>query len=159
MEREASKLAGVPETMLIPLWCKAAETERPGGIIQDDKSLEIIARIDYDFSRFQDACLTSFAIVTRTEIIDEMVTEYLNRRPKGTIVNLGSGLDTRFSRVDNGKMKWIDIGHQGLLPFLLHLQVNTLSKFDYPQNHKRQIQYRHSRLFQPNSNHFHYLSL
>ena len=55
MNKEKNKLSDVPETMLIPLWCRAMETEILNGIIKDNKSLEIIAQIDYDFSRFQSA--------------------------------------------------------------------------------------------------------
>jgi len=109
MKKETNRLSGVPETMLIPLWCKAMETGMPNGIIDDSKSLEIIAQIDYDFSRFQSAEVSRFSVITRTEIIDEMVTAYLNRHPEGTVINLGSGLDTRCSRLDNRKMRWIDI--------------------------------------------------
>ena len=75
--------------MLIPLWCKAMETEMPNGIIEDSKSLEIIAQIDYDFSRFQSAEVSRFSVITRTEIIDEMVTAYLKDQPEGTVINLG----------------------------------------------------------------------
>ncbi len=99
----------MPETMLIPLWCRAMETEIPNGIIKDNKSLEIIAQIDYDFSRFQSAEVSRFSVITRTEIIDEMVTAYLESQPEGTVINLGAGLDTRCSRLDNNKMQWIDI--------------------------------------------------
>ncbi len=109
MKKEKNKLSGVPETMLIPLWCKAMETERPNGIIKDSKSLEIISQIDYDFLRFKGAKVSQFAVITRTEIIDEMVNAYLKSQPEGTVINLGSGLDTRCSRLDNGKMYWIDI--------------------------------------------------
>jgi O-methyltransferase involved in polyketide biosynthesis len=109
MKKEKNKLSGVPETMLIPLWCKAMETEMPNGIIEDRRSLEIIAQIDYDFSRFQSAEVSRFAVITRTEIIDEMVTAYLKNQPEGTVINLGSGLDTRCSRLDNKKMRWIDV--------------------------------------------------
>ena len=120
MKREGKKLSGVPETMLIPLCCKARETEMPNGIIEDGKSLEIIAQIDYDFSRFQNAEVSHFSVVTRTEIIDEMVNGYLKDQPEGTIINLGSGLDTRCTRLDNGRMRWIDID----LPEAIEMREN-----------------------------------
>ena len=95
--------------MLIPLWCKAAETEMPNGIIEDSKSVEIIDQIDYDFSRFQNAEVSRFSVVSRTEIVDERVTAYMQKEPEGTVINLGSGLDTRCSRLDNKRIRWVDV--------------------------------------------------
>lgn len=46
------KLAGIPETMLIPLWARAVETKRSVPIIRDSKAVEMVSQIEYDFSRF-----------------------------------------------------------------------------------------------------------
>jgi len=42
-------------------------------------------------------------------IFDRETAEFVYRHPEGTIVNLGAGLDTRFFRIDNGKIRWFDI--------------------------------------------------
>ncbi len=46
------KLKGIPETLLIALWARAAATREPEPIIRDDEAVEMVSRIDYDFSRF-----------------------------------------------------------------------------------------------------------
>lgn len=33
----------------------------------------------------------------------------MDAHPEGLVVNLGAGLDTRFYRLDNGTITWIDI--------------------------------------------------
>jgi O-methyltransferase involved in polyketide biosynthesis len=33
----------------------------------------------------------------------------VDAHPEGLVVNLGAGLDTRFYRLDNGTITWIDI--------------------------------------------------
>lgn len=45
----------------------------------------------------------------RTRKFDALVRDFLIRNPVGTVVNIGCGLDTRFSRVDNGKLTWYDL--------------------------------------------------
>ena len=46
------ELSGIPETLLIPLWARASEKDRKNPIITDEKAVEIISQIDYDFSKF-----------------------------------------------------------------------------------------------------------
>ena len=38
-----------------------------------------------------------------------MVLDFLTRNPDGIVVNIGCGLDTRFSRIDDGKVEWYDL--------------------------------------------------
>jgi len=103
------KLTGVPETMLIPLYSRAIETQRPDGIINDEKAVEMMARIDYDFSRFADGNATQTGVAIRTEIFDEQVRAFIAANPDGVIVNLGAGLDTRYFRMDNGRILWYEL--------------------------------------------------
>jgi O-methyltransferase involved in polyketide biosynthesis len=48
-------------------------------------------------------------MVARTAILDAQVRAFLARHPEGLVVNLGAGLDTRFHRLDNGKLQWMEI--------------------------------------------------
>ena len=42
-------------------------------------------------------------------LFDEQVGRFLKSFPDGIVVNMGCGLDTRFPRVDNGKVLWFDL--------------------------------------------------
>ena len=95
----APKLSGVPETLLIPLWARAAEHDMPRPIVQDQRAVELVERIDYDFSRFQKSRFSQLGVAVRTQLLDDAVRGFLARAPKKPlIINLGAGLDTRHAR-------------------------------------------------------------
>ena len=102
-------LRGVSETQLITLWARAAETKQEKPIIKDNKAIEIVNKIEYDFSRFNKDRLTQVMVAVRTEILDNATTAFIEKYPDAVIINLGCGLDTRFSRLDNGKIHWYDL--------------------------------------------------
>ena len=93
------QLSGIPETMLIPLWAKAAETRHPRPIIRDPKAVEMVSRIDYDFARFEKSRLTQVGVSIRTLVLDLAAGRFLSRHPGAVVVNLGAGLDTRQDRL------------------------------------------------------------
>lgn len=64
-------LEGVPETLLIPLWARAVEAEQEDPIIKDDLSVEMVEKIEYDFSKFDNAWMSQTGVVIRTEILDK----------------------------------------------------------------------------------------
>ena len=100
---------GVPITMLIPLYARAAETQAPQPMIRDEDAVQMVAAIDYDYSTFADDAATLLGIAIRTQVLDEFAGEYIAQHPDACIINLGAGLDTRFSRVDNGRVRWYDL--------------------------------------------------
>ena len=46
----------------------------------------------------------------------------MDAHPEGLVVNLGAGLDTRFYRLDNGTIAWIDIDLPEVVAFRQKLQ-------------------------------------
>ena len=107
-----SELQEVSETLLITLYLRNRETKRENGIIKDYKSVEIINSVNYDFSKYksQYASKLNQAIISiRTEIIDQFVINFIAQHSHATIVNLGTGLCTRFFRIDNGLINWFGI--------------------------------------------------
>lgn len=106
---DTKKLTGVPETLLVALYLRAAETQRANGIIRDEKAVEMIQSIKYDFSRFKKAWASQVGVAVRTEILDEATTAFISQYPDATVVNMGAGLCTRFSRVDNGRIIWYEL--------------------------------------------------
>lgn len=107
-ERTPVALGDVQETMLIPLYARAVETRRERGLIHDPLSAEMVDAIDYDFRRF-DQPVTLYGCVLRTSVFDGWVRDFLGEHPTGTVVEVGAGLNTRFERVDNGSMHWVDL--------------------------------------------------
>lgn len=104
-----AKLTCVPETLLIPLWTRAVETGRPDAIIKDEKAVEILPGIDYDFSKFEKSWMSQVGVSVRTELLDKATNAFIKQYAEAVIINLGAGLDTRFARLDDGKIKWYDL--------------------------------------------------
>ena len=101
-------LTGVSETLLTTLYLRSQETKRKDGIIQDDKSIEIVNKINYNFAD-RDSQFNQALIAIRTKIIDEAVTNFIDRYSTATIVNLVTGLCTRYFRLDNNLLDWFCI--------------------------------------------------
>jgi O-methyltransferase involved in polyketide biosynthesis len=101
------ELGAVQETLLIPLYARAKETLRAQPLLVDDKALELVRSIDYDFTKFRRGP-SIVGCVLRTAIFDEWVRAFLRRFPEGTVVEIGAGLNTRFERLDNGVAHWVE---------------------------------------------------
>ncbi|MEM9563308.1 MAG: class I SAM-dependent methyltransferase [Actinomycetota bacterium] len=101
-------LGAVQETLLIPLLGRARETEKPDGLIDDRRAVEIVERLDYDFSKWEGGRSLPGATL-RTRMFDTWVEEFLAANPTGTVVELGCGLNTRADRLDNGQATWFDL--------------------------------------------------
>lgn len=107
--RVEPRLSGVEETLLLPLWARSAETQRPDAIIEDPTAVSLLREIDYDFERFAHDWKSQLAIAVRTRLIDDAVGRFIHRHPAALVVNLGAGLDSRFFRLDNGELCWYDL--------------------------------------------------
>lgn len=109
MQTEKFELVPVSETLYIPLAARAAETNRDNPVITDRKSAEIISRIDTGGKITDGGNVSTHGIIARTKVIDDEVKKILEKCPDAVIINLGAGLDTRISRIDNGFLKWYDL--------------------------------------------------
>ena len=104
-----ASLKDVPETLLYPLKSRYIETKKKNGVISDPKSVEILDALDYDPTRTKLFVISQVGACLRTIIIDEQVTKLLESSADAIVVNIGCGLDTRFPRVDNGRVLWFDL--------------------------------------------------
>lgn len=106
---EEISMQGVPETMLQTLYARAAYSNKPKHKFYDAKSVEIVSKMNYDFSKAEKDSMMSSGVIARTILLDRMVKDFVKDNPNGTVVNIACGLDTRFYRVDNGKIRWYNI--------------------------------------------------
>ncbi|HTI44762.1 MAG TPA: class I SAM-dependent methyltransferase [Candidatus Nitrosotalea sp.] len=100
-------LTGVPETMLWTLYNRAIEAKKPCGLIQDSEAARLYDALDYDFARHFGLADGSHAV--RAAEFDVIVRTWLQQHPDGWVVALGEGLETQFSRVDNGRLNWLTV--------------------------------------------------
>lgn len=109
---QTGKLSGVAETLFIPLYIRACETLRPDALIKDEKAEALMQRGVYDFARIKQMKIDEHdktTIVLRNRQFDRHVRDFLERFPESVVVHIGCGLDSRFERVDNGKVAWYDL--------------------------------------------------
>lgn len=111
---ETQKLTGLPSTLLITVWARAAETLSSDPLIEDPYAVEIYEKHKARFSGLD--TMSSFVkrsgtlgCAIRTRCFDREVSAFIEKHPTGTIINIGCGLDARSLRLDNGQASWFDI--------------------------------------------------
>lgn len=102
------QLGDIQATAIIPLAIKAAETMREHPRFTDHKAVEIVQRLGIDTAQY-DKFMSREGVVARTIMLDRQLGEILEESPDTVIVNIGAGFDSRFDRVDNGKIWWFDL--------------------------------------------------
>lgn len=108
---EKFDLKGVQETLLLPLWGRAVETQKEKPLLIDKEAVRIINSIDYDFTQIERKVnkLSMASWIARSIFFDQRITDYLCQNPDGTVINIGCGLDTTYERVNNGKSMWYEL--------------------------------------------------
>ena len=104
---EKITLSGVPETMLQTVYARAKETKTRGAIT-DNKAVEIIDRLDYDFSMADKDAAMHSGVIARTIVLDKLVKTYLAGHGGAVVVNIACGLDTRCYRME-GYAHWYNL--------------------------------------------------
>jgi O-methyltransferase involved in polyketide biosynthesis len=100
----------IQETLILPLWGRAFETKKKNPRIIDEKAVEIMKSIEYDFSDIEKTqAFSQHGWVARSLHTDRMASKFIKQHPKATIVNIGCGMDTTFSRIDNGKIMFYEL--------------------------------------------------
>ncbi|KIX11904.1 class I SAM-dependent methyltransferase [Dethiosulfatarculus sandiegensis] len=102
-------MGGVSETLLITVYLRAKESARKDGIISDKLAEDWVGRMGYNFQKFDKDRLSGVGVSVRTEVFDEVASQFLKKNPNGIIVNIGAGLCTRFQRIDNGSATWFEL--------------------------------------------------
>jgi O-methyltransferase involved in polyketide biosynthesis len=128
------RIDGVTKTLLIPLWARAKESQRPQPLLSDPWAAQIVenlravtnyrdclAGMDRSFDKFY-----QISQIVRAKCLDDEINDFLAVHSCGTVVNIGAGLDTTFARVDNGLLTWYDLD----LPEVIDLRRRYLPETD-----------------------------
>jgi len=89
-------------------------------VINDILSVRLVALLDEQFRDSDSTILNAMvnrklpkrlpvSMGLRTRAFDRYVSTFISEHPDAIIINLGCGLDTRFSRVDNGTVDWYNV--------------------------------------------------
>jgi O-methyltransferase involved in polyketide biosynthesis len=121
---DISKWSNLSRSLLLPLYFRAAETKRDNPILIDDKAEEIIKSLDFDFSMIDGYNIIQTATVMRESVFDDLAKDFLAKNPESVVINIGSGLDTRFFRLDNKKVIWYELD----LPEVINVRKDLFSE-------------------------------
>lgn len=142
-------LPDVAETGMLTFYCHVIESQNPNPILQDEKAIEISRQLNPILANSSSKLMRDLArgkvtkelvvhITLRAKKYDEYVRSFLKENPDGILVNIGCGMDSRFHRVDNGKMTCFDLDLPEMIEFKKRFYEETdryhliaASVFDY----------------------------
>ncbi len=111
-EVPVQNLGGVAETLLLPLYIRAMEAQRPDALLKDEKAVALIEKLHPDASWVAQMRVDEddkVGLVLRNREFDRYARDYLARHAEAVVVHIGCGLDSRYERVDNGQVEWYDL--------------------------------------------------
>ena len=109
MDKIKVKMGAVPETMLQTMYARARESQKPDAVIHDDKAVEIVQKLDYDFSLADKDAPMSSGVIARTIILDRLVSDFFEKHPNSVVINIACGMDTRCYRNEGRYARWYNI--------------------------------------------------
>lgn len=119
-------LEGTPRTMFITMLARARETQRSNALFQDKKAVEMQRQLDGIFETQKGDWKSETGVIIRTTILDTYIGDFIRQNPNAVCINIGCGLDTRFYRLNNGKIKWYDID----LPEVIALRKKLIGEHE-----------------------------
>lgn len=105
----------VQETLVIPLYARRLCTERFPRTFQDHAAMELMERLDYDFSGLEEKSESMMQVfgalecAMRQKDLAWEIQDYLKIHPKAAVVNLGCGLDQTGRSCENGSCRIYNI--------------------------------------------------
>ena len=113
-------IGDIAATSFVTLYCHALESLSDDPILSDPKSVGIMNELNKTLSppdHMLDRILVAGTldkrlvvhIAIRAKKYDDYARNFLQRFPEGVVVNIGCGLDSRFLRIDNGRVVLYDL--------------------------------------------------
>ena len=105
-------LSSLAQTLLIPLYLRARETQRPDALVRDERAAALVQQLNIAPAEVADAQVEDemqVALLLRSREFDRRARTFLAHGPGAVVVHLGCGLDQRFERVDDGQVEWYDL--------------------------------------------------
>jgi O-methyltransferase involved in polyketide biosynthesis len=136
-------------TMLLMLYGRVMESRSSDPIIIDPRGEEIVEKINdqlissscktlQNLGRFKLGKRLAVHAAIRARQYDLYTIEFMKENPDCTVINLGCGMDTRFFRIDNGRIIFYDLDLPEVISFKRNLLDETerykmlgCSVFDY----------------------------
>lgn len=98
----------VNNTLFIPLYGKAA-VSKMGIILNDSDAIDIWNKHGFEMEGKSKSKWLAYNMAMRARIFDDWTKEQINNNPDSLVLHLGCGLDSRYRRINNLAVKWLDI--------------------------------------------------
>ena len=85
-EKIKPELNGVAETMLLTFYARAQYSKSKKHAFYDAKAVELVERLDYDFSSASKDVAMGGGTIARTLVFDELVRDFLQKHPDAVVV-------------------------------------------------------------------------
>lgn len=100
----------VEDTLYVPMLGRIYASENFKEILSDNKALSLREKLPKAIlENDTQTQYTYLASASRSANMDRYIADFLKRKPDGIIVQLGCGLETTFSRNDNGHTLWYGV--------------------------------------------------
>ena len=96
-------------TKILRSYTRAKESGKKDAKIKDDMAMEIVSKLDYDFSKADQDKTMAYGVIARTIVLDHMVEQYLQENLNTIVVNIACGMDTRCYRMQGKYLRWYNI--------------------------------------------------
>lgn len=128
MSNNPITLPDVAQTGLLTLYCHVIESGNPDPILRDEKAVEIARQLDPLLAGSSNRLLRKLAkrglrqnlvfyISMRAKRYDEYAVSFFKEHPEGVLVHIGCGMDSRFQRIDNGRLTCFDLDLPEMINF------------------------------------------
>ncbi|MGN1405061.1 MAG: class I SAM-dependent methyltransferase [Erysipelotrichaceae bacterium] len=98
----------VNNTLFIPLYGKAT-VSKMGIILNDTDAIEIWNKHGFKMKGKSKSRWLAYNMAMRARIFDDWAKEQIKNNSDSLILHLGCGLDSRYKRINNPDIKWLDI--------------------------------------------------
>jgi len=114
---QINNLSNVSETAIFTLRSRVIESQKANPVITDPVGVELLQRIENQapegsvksaLHRKLPVSLTNH-LALRARKYDSFANNFIESNPDGLIVNLGAGFDTRYWRLNNERIKYIEV--------------------------------------------------
>lgn len=130
---QSLNLTGVSETLMIPLFCRAWESQKPDGLIHDPLAEQVMAdlmphlqasrrRFHQDIVQQRWPHELQLLLAERTRYFDQVAQAFISQHEDPQLVMLACGLDCRFERIGYPEVDWVILD----LPEVMELRHELL---------------------------------
>lgn len=124
---EFINLSSTAATLLITLYSRAAMS-RSKMILEDKKAEEIISLAGYDEKKLKVSLKLQALLTLRAYLMDQYTKDFIKRyNGNCNIIQLGCGLDSRYSRIKEERIKWYDLDLYGTMLMRKKYYKNSLN--------------------------------